>query len=96
MTLKDESPRSVGVQYATGAERSNSSTQDEEAGPKWKWRSAVDVYGGESKVQSYKEQYSTGTWNVKSMNPGKLDMVKQEMLSPQWHLSELKWTGGQI
>ena len=80
MTLKDESPGSVGVQYATGAERSNSSTRDEEAGPKWKWRSAVDVYGGESKVQSYKEQYSTGTWNVRSMNPGKLDMVKQEML----------------
>ena len=37
------------------------------------------VSGGESKVQCYKEQYCIGTWNVRSMNQGKLDMVKQEM-----------------
>ena len=35
--------------------------------------------GGESKVQWCKEQYCVGTWNVRSMNQGKLDVVKQEM-----------------
>ena len=39
----------------------------------------VDVSGGESKVQCYKEQYCIGTWNVTSMNQSKLDEVKQEM-----------------
>ena len=39
----------------------------------------VDVSGGESKVQCCKEQYCMGTWNVRSMNQGKLKVVKQEM-----------------
>ena len=39
----------------------------------------VDVSGGESKVWCCEEQYYIGTWNVRSMNQGKLDMVKQEM-----------------
>ena len=39
----------------------------------------MDISGGESKVQCYKEQYCIGTWNVRSMNQGKLDVVKQEM-----------------
>ena len=39
----------------------------------------MDVSGGESKVQCCKEQYSKGTWNVRSMNQGKLEVVKQEM-----------------
>ena len=39
----------------------------------------VDVSGGEIKVQCYKEQYCIGTWNVGSLNQGKLGMVKQEM-----------------
>ena len=39
----------------------------------------VDMSGDESKIQCYKEQYCIGTWNVRSMNQGKLDMVKQEM-----------------
>ena len=50
MTLEDESPRLVGVQYATGEEWRNSSRKNEVAGPKWKQRSVVDVSGGESKV----------------------------------------------
>ena len=54
MTLEDESPRLVGVQYATGEEWRNSSRKNEVAGPKWKQRSVVDVSGGESKVQCYK------------------------------------------
>ena len=49
MTLKDEAPRSVGVQYATGEEQRNSSRKNEEAEPKWKQNSTVDVSGRESK-----------------------------------------------
>ena len=51
----------------------------EEAGPKWKQRSVVDVSGGKSEVQFCKEQYRIGTWNIRSMNQGKLYVVKQEM-----------------
>ena len=68
MTVKDESPRSVGVQYATGEERRNISRRNEEAEPKWKQRLVLDVSGGESKVQCCKEQYCIGTWNVRSTN----------------------------
>ena len=56
----------------------------------------VDVSGGESKVQCCKEQYCVGTWNVRSMNQGKLDVVKQEMVRMNIDIlgiSELKWTG---
>ena len=49
-TLKDELPRSVGAQYATGEEPRNSSRRNEEAEPKQKQHPAVDVSGGESKV----------------------------------------------
>ena len=79
MTLKDELPRLVGAQYTTGEERRNNSRKNEAAEPKWKQHPAGDVSGGESKVQCCKEQYCIGTWNVRSMNQGKLDMVKQEM-----------------
>ena len=50
----------------------------EEAEPKWKQHPSMDVSGG-SKVQCCKEQHCIGTWNVRSMNQGKLGMVKQEM-----------------
>ena len=56
----------------------------------------VDVSGGESKVWCCEEQYYIGTWNVRSMNQGKLDMVKQEMARVNnsiLGISELKWTG---
>ena len=59
-TLKDELPRSVGAQYATGEEQRNSSRRNEEAEPKWK-HPVVDVSGGESKVRCCKEQYRIGT-----------------------------------
>ena len=49
MTMKDEPPMSVGVQYATEEEQSNSSRKNEEAEPKWKWHPVLDVSGGESK-----------------------------------------------
>ena len=82
MTPEDEPPRSEGVQYATGEEWraiTNGSKKNGDAGPKWKWCSAVDVPGAKSQVQCHKEQYCIGTWNVRSMNQGKLDVVKQEM-----------------
>ena len=53
-TLKDELPRSVGAQYATGEEWRNSSRKNEEAEPKQKQRSAVDMTGDGSKVQCCK------------------------------------------
>ena len=96
MTLKDEFPRSLGAQYATGEEWRNSSKRNEEAEPKQKQCPVVDVSGGESKVRCCKEQYCIETWNVQSMNQGKLEVVKQEMARMNTDIlgiSELKWTG---
>ena len=56
----------------------------------------MDVTGDRSKVQCCKEQYCIGTWNVRSMNQGKLEVVKQEMARVNVDIvgiSELKWTG---
>ena len=47
--------------------------------PKQKQYPAVDVTGDRSKVRCCREQYCIGTWNVRSMNQGKLEVVKQEM-----------------
>jgi len=52
--------------------------------------------GGKSKPQCCKEQYRIGTWNIRSMNQGQLDMVKQKMARENSDIlgsSELKWTG---
>ena len=57
----------------------NNIRKNEEAETKWKQCPGVDVSGAESKVQCCKEQYCIGTWNVRSINQGKLEMVKQEM-----------------
>ena len=75
-TLKDELPRSVGAQYATREEWRNNSRKSEETEPKQKQHPAVDVTGDGSKVRCYKEQYCIGTWYVRSMNQGKLEVVK--------------------
>ena len=99
MTLKDDPSRSEGVQYATGEEQTaitNASRKNEAAGPKWKQHSVVDVSADESKIQCCKEQYCIVTWNVRSMNQGKLDMIKQEMPRVNiniFGISELKWAG---
>jgi len=64
--------------------------------PKQKQHPVVDVTGDGSKVQCCKEQYYNGTWNVRSMNQGKLEVVKQEMARVNMDIlgvSELKWTG---
>ena len=94
--LKEELPRSVGAQYATGDQWRNNSRKSEGMEPKQKQYPAVDVTGDRSKVQCCKEQYCIGTWNVGSMNQGKLEVVKQEMAKVNIDIlgiNELKWTG---
>ena len=75
--LKDEFPKSVGAQYATGDQWRNNSRKKEETEPKQKQHTVVDVTGGGSKVPCCKEQYCTGTWNVSSMNQGNLEVVNR-------------------
>ena len=75
--MKEELPRSVGVQYATGDQWRNNSRKKEGKEPKQKQYPVMDVTGDRSKVQYYKEQYCIGTWNVRSVNQGKLEVVKQ-------------------
>ena len=77
--LKDELPRSVGAQNATGDQWRNNSRKNEGMEPKQKQYPVVDVTGDRSKVRCYKEQYCIRTWNVRSINQGKLEVVKQEM-----------------
>ena len=94
--LKEELPRSVGAQYATGDQWRNNSRKNEEMLPEQTQHPVVDVTGGGSKVQCCKEQYCIGTWNVRSMNQGKLEVVKQEITRVNVRIlgiSELKWTG---
>ena len=74
-TLKEELPRSLGAQYATGDQWRNNLRMNEGMETKQKQYSAVDVTGDRSKVQCCKEQYCIGTWNVMSMNQGKLEVV---------------------
>ena len=79
--LKEKLPRSVGAQYATGDHWRNNSRKNEWMEPKQK--------------ECCKEQYCIGTWNVRSMNQGKLEVVKQEMARVNVDIlgiSELKWT----
>ena len=64
--------------------------------PKGKQYPVVDVIGDRSKVRCCKEQYCIGTWNVRSMNQGKLEVVTQEMARVKVNvlgISELKGTG---
>ena len=95
-TLKDELPRSVGAQYATGDQWRNISRKNEEREPKQKQHPVVDMTGDGSKVRCCKEQYCIGTLNVRSMNQGKLEVVIQETARVKIDIlgiSELKWTG---
>ena len=95
-TLKDELPRSVSAQYATGDQWRNNSRKNEGIESKQKQHPGVDVTGDRSRVRCCKEQYCIGAWNVKSMNQGKLEVVKQEKARVNIDISgiiELKWTG---
>ena len=95
-TLKDELPRLVGAQYATGDQWRNNSRKNEETESKQQ-HPVVDVTGDGSKVQCYKEQYCIGTWNVRSMNQGKLEVVKRDGKSEYRHSrnqqTKMDWNG---
>ena len=95
---KDELPRSLGAQYAyaTGDRWRNNYRKNEQTKLKQKQHPAMDVTGDGSKFECCKEQYCIGNGNVRSTNPGKLEVVKQEMARVNINIlgiSELKWTG---
>ena len=75
-TLKDELPRSIRAQYDTGDQWRNNLRKNEGMVPKQKQHPVVDVTGDRSKVRCCKEQYCIGTWNVRSMDQGELEVVK--------------------
>ena len=81
--LKEKLPRSVGAQYATGYQWRNNSRKNEGMEPKQKQHPVVD--DNRSKVQCCKEWYCIGTWNVRSMNQGKLEVVKRDGKSECQH-----------
>ena len=93
--LKGKLLSSVDAQYATGDQWRNNSRKNEGMEPKQNQYPVVDVTGDRSKVQCCKEQYCIGTWNVRSMNQGKLEVVKQEMARVNVNIlgiGKLKWT----
>ena len=92
-TLKDELPRSVGAQYAVVDQWRNNSRKTKEMEPKQKQCPLVDVIADGSKIQCCKEQYCIGTGNIRSMNQGKLKVIRQEIASVNidiLEISELK------
>ena len=92
MTLKGE----LSAQYSTGEEWRNDSRKNEEMEQKQKQGLPAYVTGDATRVQCCKEQYCIGTWNVRSVNQGKLEVVKQGMARVNvgiLRISELKWTG---
>ena len=94
-TLKDELPRLISAQYATRDQWRNNSRKNEGLEPKQKQHPGVNGTADRNKVRCYKEQYYIGTWNVRSMNQGKLKVIKQEMTGVNMDLlgiSELRWT----
>ena len=94
--LKGELPRLVDAQYATGDQWRNNTRKNEGMEPKQKQYPVVGVTRDRSKVQCCKDQYCIGTWNVRSMSQGKLEVVKEEMTRVNIDIlgiSELRWTG---
>ena len=93
--LKEVLPRSVGAQYATGGQWRNNSRKNEGLEPKQKQYPVVDVTCDRSKFRCCTEQYCIGTGNVRTMNQGKLEVIKEmarvnvDILG----ISKLKWTG---
>ena len=95
--LKRELPGLVGDQYATGDQWRNNSRKNEEMEPK---KNNTHLWMGlviEARFDAVKSQYCIRTWNVRSMNQGKLEVVKQEMTRVNINIlgiSELhRWTG---
>ena len=94
--LKEELPRLVGAQYATEDHWRNNSRKNEGMEPKQKQYPVVDVTSDRSKIRCCKDQYCIGTWNARSMNQGKFEVVKQEIARVNIDIlgiSKLKWTG---
>ena len=96
--LKEEIPRSVAVQYATGDQWRNNSRKNEGMEPKQKQYPAVDVTGDRSKVRCHKEQYCLGTWNVRSMSQaqigsGQIGDGKSEHRHSRNQQTEMDWNG---
>ena len=82
--------------FGLGEQWTNNSRKNEGMEPKQKQNPVVYGTGDGSKVRCCKEQYCIGTWNVRSMNQGKLEVVKQEMTRVNIYIlgiSELRWTG---
>ena len=95
-TLKDELFRLVGAQYVTGDQWRNNFRKNEGMEPKQKQHPVVDGTGDRSRIQCCKEQYCIGTWNVRSMNQDKLEVVRQEMARVNINIlgiSKQRWTG---
>ena len=95
-TVRDVLPQSVDAEYATGDQWRNNFRKNEEMDPNQKQNPVVGVTGDGSKIQCCKEQYCIVTLNVRSMNQGKLEVVKQEMARGNIDIlgiSDLKWTG---
>ena len=95
--LKEELPRSVGAQYTTGDQWRNNSRKNEGMEPKQEQYPVVDVTGDKSKVRYCKQQYCIGTWNVRSMNQGKLEVIKPDGKSEHQHSrnqrTKMDWNG---
>ena len=95
-TLKDALPRSVDAQYVTRDQWRNNSKKNQGMEPKQKQHAVVDRTVDRSKDLCCKGQYCIGTWNVRSMNQGKLEVVEHEMTRVNidiLRISELRWTG---
>ena len=78
--LKEELPRSVSAQYATGDQWRNNSKKNDGMEPKQKHHPIGDGTGDRSKIRCCTEQYCIGTWNVRSMNQGKLEVDRKSVV----------------
>ena len=83
-TLKDELPRSVDAQCATGDQQRTNYRKNEKMESKQKQHPVVDVNGDRGKFRCCKEQYCIGTWNDRTINQVKLEVVQQEMARLDW------------
>ena len=95
--LKEELPRLVSTQYATGDQWRNNSRKNEGMEPKQKQCPVVNGTGDGERVPCCKDQYCIGTWNVRSMNQGKLEGVKRDGKSERRHSRnqqiKMNWNG---
>jgi len=96
--LKEEIPRSVGAQYATGDQWRNNSRKNERMETKQKQCPVVGVTGDRSKVRCHKEQYCLGTWNVRSMSQaqigsGQIGDGKSEFQHSRNQRTKMAWNG---